>query len=93
MTHVRIYTRQGCPYSAGAKRLLEEKGIPYEEVDVTAEPHRREEMLRLTGGRSTFPQVFFGTTHVGGYTELAEYDRTRGVRTLLADAGGEAASP
>jgi glutaredoxin 3 len=92
MTHVRIYTRQGCPYSAGAKRLLQEKGIPYEEVDVTARPERREEMLRLTGGRSTFPQVFIGTTHLGGYTELAEYDRTRGVQTLLQDAG-DAASP
>jgi glutaredoxin 3 len=92
MTHVRIYTRQGCPYSAGAKRLLQEKGIPYEEVDVTSHPERREEMIRLTGGRSTFPQVFFGTTHVGGYTELAEYDRTRGVRTLLRDAA-DAASP
>lgn len=91
MTHVRIYTRQGCPYSAGAKRLLTEKGIPFEEIDVTAHPERRDEMIRLTGGRSTFPQVFFGETHVGGYTELAEYDRRRGVRTLAQES--DAASP
>ena len=26
---VRVYVKQGCPYSAGAKRLLDEKGIEY----------------------------------------------------------------
>ncbi len=93
MVHVRVYTRQGCAYSAAAKRLLSEKNIPFEEVDVTAHPERKDEMVRLTGGRSTLPQVFFGETHVGGYTELAEYDRTRGIRTLVRDAESDAASP
>jgi glutaredoxin 3 len=93
MSHVRIYTRQGCAYSAAARRLLQEKGIDFEEIDVTAHPERREEMVELTGGRSTLPQVFFGATHVGGWTELAEYDRMRGIRTLARDAEGDAASP
>lgn len=83
MSHVRIYVKQGCPYSAGAKRLLDEKGIDYEEIDLLEHPDRRDEMIRLTGGRSTVPQVFFGETHVGGYGELADYDRRRGIRTLL----------
>jgi glutaredoxin 3 len=84
---VRIYVRQGCAYSAGAKRLLDEKGIPYEEVDVTAHPDRREEMVHLSGGRHTFPQVFFGDRHVGGYEELQELDRASGLRTAARDAG------
>jgi glutaredoxin 3 len=91
MAHVRIYTKQGCPYSAGAKRLLTEKSIPFEEIDVTAHPERLEDMIRETGGRSTLPQVFFGDTHVGGYNELAEYDRMRGIRTLLQPYEGESA--
>lgn len=93
MAHVRVYTRPGCPYSAGAKRLLDEKGIPYEEVDVGREPERRDEMTRASGGRRTFPQVFFGDRHVGGYDELQEVDRTRGLRALLLEAGGAGASP
>lgn len=86
MAHVRIFTKQECPYSAGAKRLLTEKGIEYEEIDVTAAPERRSELERLAGGRTTLPQVFFGERHIGGYEDLAEIDRTQGVRTALNDA-------
>lgn len=86
MAQVRIFTKQGCPYSAGAKRLLSEKGIPYEEVDVTATPERRAEMERASGGRKTLPQVFFGQRHIGGFDDLQELDRTRGVRTALNEA-------
>jgi glutaredoxin 3 len=86
MAQVRIFTKQGCPYSAGAKRLLSEKGIPYEEIDVTATPERRTEMERASGGRTTLPQVFFGDRHVGGFEDLQELDRTKGVRTAVNDA-------
>jgi glutaredoxin 3 len=86
MARVRIYVKRGCPYSAGAKRLLDEKGIAYEEIDVTAHPERRTDMLRESGGRSTFPQIFFGHRHVGGYDELQELDRTEGVRTAIQES-------
>jgi glutaredoxin 3 len=86
MARVRIFTKQGCPYSAGAKRLLSEKGISYEEIDVTVTPERRAEMERASGGRTTLPQVFFGDRHVGGYDDLQELDRTQGVRTALNEA-------
>lgn len=81
---VHVYVKQGCPYSAGAKRLLDEEGISYEEIDVTAHPERREELQRRAGGPSTLPQVFFGERHVGGFDALQELDRTRGLRSLLA---------
>jgi glutaredoxin 3 len=91
MASVRIFTKQGCPYSAGAKRLLSEKGIDFEEVDVTAHPERRAEMERASGGRTTLPQVFFGDRHIGGYDDLQELDRTRGARTALLEADGSQA--
>jgi glutaredoxin 3 len=84
---VEIYTKKSCPYSRGAKRLLDEKGITYDEIDVTDDAERRAEMERRSGGRTTVPQVFFGARHVGGYDDLQEVDRTRGVRTLLLDDG------
>jgi glutaredoxin 3 len=84
---VEIYTKKGCPYSRGAKRLLDEKGITYDEIDVTDDAERRAEMERRSGGRTTVPQVFFGARHVGGYDDLQELDRTRGVRTLLVEDG------
>lgn len=87
--HVRIYVKDGCPYSAGAKRLLDEKGIAYEEVNVTAEPERRAELEARTGGPTTLPQVFFGDRHVGGFADLQEIDRTRGIRTLVVHGDDE----
>jgi glutaredoxin 3 len=80
--NVRIYVQAGCEYSAGAKRLLDEKGIAYEEIDITDDPGRRAEMERVSGRRTT-PQLFFGSHHVGGFDDLQELDRTQGVRTLL----------
>ncbi len=87
---VRVYVKQGCPYSAGAKRLLEEKGIPFEEIDVTLEPERRGELEQLTGGPATLPQIFIGERHVGGYAELQELDRTQGLRGATGGAGAPA---
>jgi glutaredoxin 3 len=87
MAVVRMFFKQGCPYSAGAKRLLEEKGIEFELVDVSAHPERRAEMERLAGKGATYPQIFFGDRHVGGYSELQELDRTSGLRGAVNDAG------
>lgn len=83
--NVRIYVKAGCPYCAGAKRLLDEKGIAYEEIDVEEHPERRAEMEAHSNGRKTVPQIFFGDRHVGGYDDLQEVDRTRGVRTLVLE--------
>ncbi len=88
---VVVYTKSGCPYSAGAKRLLQEKGIPFEEVNVTLAPERRDELLERAPDARTLPQIFFGDRHVGGYAELQELDRTSGLRTAVQD--GDAARP
>ncbi|HET9599672.1 MAG TPA: glutaredoxin 3 [Anaeromyxobacteraceae bacterium] len=83
---VVVYTKSGCPYSAGAKRLLEEKGIAFEEVNVSLAPERRAELRERAPGARTLPQVFFGDRHVGGYTELQELDRRSGLRTGVLEA-------
>jgi glutaredoxin 3 len=90
---VRIYVKAWCPHCAAAKRLLEHKGIRYEEIDVERDPLRRAEMLRLCDGRKTVPQIFFGDRHVGGYDDLREVERSQGLRTLLPDESRWAPEP
>jgi glutaredoxin 3 len=70
MTSVEIYTRQYCSYCHFAKQLLSRKGISFREIDVTENREMREEMMQRTGGRTTFPQIFIGATHVGGCDDL-----------------------
>ncbi len=66
---VKIYTTPYCPYCVRAKRLLEGKGVPYEEVDVAKDDQARIELAERTG-RRTVPQIFIGADHVGGSDDL-----------------------
>lgn len=84
MKPVLIYTRQLCGYCARAKQLLDGKGVAYEERDATVEPRFRAEMMARAPGRSTFPQIFVGDTHVGGCDDLFALDRAGGLDPLLA---------
>jgi glutaredoxin 3 len=83
MTKVQIYTTNWCPYCDAAKSLLDDKGVPYEEIDVT-EPALRMAMVERAHGRRTVPQIFVGDTHVGGYHEMATLERRGQLDPLLA---------
>ncbi len=84
MAEVTIYTRMMCGYCAAAKRLLDGKGVAYTEHDASFSPELRQEMIGRAKGRSTFPQIFIGDRHVGGFDELHELERQGGLDTLLA---------
>lgn len=83
MARVTVYTTQVCPYCVQAKRLLGERSIPYDEIDVSSDAAVRDEMIQRAGGKRTVPQIFIDGEHVGGYTELR----------ALADRGGLAGLP
>lgn len=84
MTPVTIYTRDFCGYCLAAKRLLDKKGVTYHEHNATGEPEKRQEMIQRTNGRSTFPQIFIGDTHVGGCDDLHELEARGKLDALLA---------
>ncbi|MBP7241309.1 glutaredoxin 3 [Amaricoccus sp.] len=85
MPPVTIYTTPFCGYCHAAKRLLATKGVVFDEVDVSAEPARRAEMIGRARGRRTVPQIFIGARHVGGYDDMAALDREGRLDPLLAD--------
>ena len=66
---VKIYTTETCPYCVRAKRLLEKKNVPYEEIDVSWDDEQRMQLMQQTG-RRTVPQIFIGEQHVGGSDDL-----------------------
>ncbi len=74
MKSVTIYTTKLCPYCFAAKRLLKQKGIGYEEIDVTFDPGARQTMTDRAAGRHTVPQIFVGDHHVGGCDDLFALD-------------------
>src|ERR1700733_11127209 len=67
MAPIDIYTTRYCPYCQDAKELLSRKGVSFHEIDVTGNREVRKEMIARTNGRSTYPQIFIGPTHIGGW--------------------------
>ena len=86
MPHVKMYTTAVCPYCVQAKRILKAKGVDaITEVRVDLEPQARQTMMERTG-RRTVPQIFIGTTHVGGCDDLIALDARAGLLPLLQAA-------
>ncbi len=83
MSKVEIYSSMWCPFCHRAKRLLQSKGIAFEELDVDADPALRGEMTRRSGGQRTVPQIFIDDRHVGGSDELAALDRDGRLNGML----------
>jgi glutaredoxin 3 len=70
MAKVKIYTTNVCPYCVRAKSLLDSKGIDYEEHDLTGDDKGREDLVKMSGGLRTVPQIFIGDKHIGGCDNL-----------------------
>jgi glutaredoxin 3 len=84
MQTVKMYTTAVCPYCIQAKRVLKSRGVDaIEEIRVDANPEERTRMMEITG-RRTVPQIFIGTTHVGGCDDLMALDERGGLLPLLA---------
>ena len=82
MAEVVIYTKPWCGYCSRAKRLLRSKGVEFEEIDVSLDRAREEEMIRRAR-RSTVPQIFIDGRHVGGSDDLAALEAMGELDPLL----------
>lgn len=70
MAKVEIYTGMMCGFCSAAKRLLKEKGVDFEETDVSFNSAKKQEMVARAGGRTSVPQIFIDDEHVGGCDDL-----------------------
>ena len=86
MQTVKMYTTAVCPYCTRAKQILQARGVAQiEEVRVDLDQSARLQMMEITG-RRTVPQIFIGSTHVGGCDDLVELDSRGGLTSLLSAA-------
>lgn len=84
MPPIVIYTTPTCSYCAAAKALLKRKRAGFTEINVAGAPERRAEMVKLSDGGTTTPQIFIGAEHVGGCDELYALDDAGKLDALLA---------
>jgi glutaredoxin 3 len=84
---IEVYTTAYCPYCRQAKSLLKQKGVAFEEIDVSGDAAMREKMIELSGGRRTVPEIFINGKIVGGYDELRTLEDEGKLDSLLNEPG------
>ena len=83
MAKIDIYTSPLCGFCYQAKELLQDKNITFNEIDIIAQPNRRNEMLKRANGQQTVPQIFINDTHIGGCDDLYSLNARGGLDPLL----------
>ncbi len=74
MPNVTLYTTEHCPYCIRARALLDKKQVEYTDIRIDSNPEKREEMLAISNGSTSVPQIFIDDFHVGGFDDMAELD-------------------
>ena len=69
MKHIEVYSTNDCPWCIRARALLESKEIVYEDIIITSDGDRVQEMVGRSG-RLTVPQIFINNESIGGFDEL-----------------------
>lgn len=79
---VILYSKDPCPYCVNAKRLLANKGVAYEEIDLTDKP---EEMQKIKNqfGWKTVPIIVINDKLIGGYTDMKALEEEGKLDSLL----------
>ncbi|SDV07145.1 glutaredoxin 3 [Pseudomonas mucidolens] len=83
MSQVVVYSSDYCPYCIRAKQLLQSKQVAFEEIKVDGKPQVRAEMAQKAG-RTSVPQIWIGSRHVGGCDELLALERAGKLDALLS---------
>src|SRR3546814_4086628 len=87
MAKVEVYSSMLCGFCYRAKKLLEQKGVAFTEIDVMVQPARRAEMVQRSGGRTSVPQIFIDGRHIGGWDDLYALEASNKLDGLLQAPG------
>lgn len=64
-----IYSANWWGACISAKKLLNDKGLSYKEINIENEGISREKLMALTGGY-TIPQIIINNKPIGGFDQL-----------------------
>ena len=83
MAKVVMYSKVPCPYCVSAKRMLDEKGVKYEHIDLTDKPEEMQRIKDETGWR-TVPIIMIDGKLIGGYSDMKALDDQGKLDPMLA---------
>jgi glutaredoxin 3 len=83
MSEVIVYSAEPCSYCARVKGLLQARGVPFTEVNLSKDPDGRVQLANRTG-MMTFPQVLIDSQLLGGFSEVQAAIESGRLDELLA---------
>jgi len=78
-----MYGSEYCSYCMAARMLFKKKGIDVEEISVSDDPARFQEMQERSGNRSV-PQIFVNDNAIGGFDELYSLEQSGDLDQLIS---------
>ena len=81
---IKIYCTNWCAPCIAAKKMLDDTGISYKEINIEEEGLIRNDLFTLTGGY-TVPQIIINDNPVGGFNELLQLNQSGKLKELLAN--------
>ena len=66
---IKIYSTNWWGSCIAAKKLLDDIGLSYEEINIEEIGISREDLIKLTGGY-TVPQIIINDKAIGGFNQL-----------------------
>ena len=79
---IKIYSTSWCGLCASAKRLLDQLGQKYEEIDIEEEGISRQDLQNITGG-VTVPQIIINGNSIGGFDSLLKMNQDGTLKEIL----------
>ena len=79
---IKIYCTNWCGPCIAAKKMLDDMGISYKEINIEKEGLSRDGLAKLTGG-STVPQIIINDNPIGGFSELLQLNQSGKLKELL----------
>ena len=70
---IKIYSTNWRLSCLNAKRLLSDRVLEFEEINIEEKGWSRDDLFELTGGR-TVPQIIIDEKPIGGYDDLLKLD-------------------
>ena len=75
MADIIVYSKNRCPFCVRAKELLKRKGVSFTEINIEEQPDKFNDMLAVSEGRRTFPQIIIDGKAIGGSDDLYALDK------------------
>ena len=79
---IKIYSTTWCPSCVSAKKFFDELNINYDEVNIENEGISREELFKISGGR-TVPQILINNKSIGGFSDLMILNQSGDLKKIL----------